>query len=159
MSPSVLGALFVCASALWTGYEKSRAEEKKLQILKGLADFCRYIGEEIRAYRTPLSKIYESFENDALREAGFIAALREKGFSFAAELLFGIVDGETQKELSHFAAALGGGDREGQSTLCAITLERLERARDASRESLSQRIRMYRLLPLLLGASVIILLL
>ena len=159
MSTAILGAVLLGAVSLWWGLEKSREEEKRLHILMGLAAFCRYVGEEIKAYRTPLFKIFSDFENDALSEAGFISLLRNEGITAAVSSLEGITDREVQRELLHFAGELGGGDTESQQTLCTLTLERLERALEEFRLSYTERKRMYKLLPLLLGASVIILLL
>lgn len=147
------------AASLWWGLEKVREEERRLLILRGLVSFCRFVGEEINAYRTPLLKIFSGFENEALFEAGFIPLLRKEGVALAVASLEGMVNRDIHRELSHFAAELGGGDTESQKTLCALTLERLERELESFGKAYAERLRMYKLLPLLLGASVIILLL
>ncbi len=155
---AVAGAvLFSLAAFLW-GRERGRKEEEKLKLLESLISFVTYTEEQITNFKTPLSRIYQDFSDAYLEKEGFVAILRKNGAESAVETLKGKICDSSYKDVSEFAKGLGAGYSEGQKKLCDTTLKRLEKAQKELKESLSERVRMYRLLPVLLAASVIILL-
>lgn len=154
----ILGAIIIIAAAFIWGRERANKEEEKLAILEGLLRFILYVKEEIVSFKTPLARIVEVFSDDALEKSGFSLFLKNHGVVGAEQVLFGKIPKEAYGELSLFLKNLGGGYSEGQSALCDVVYSRLERSRDELSLTLSNRIRMYRLLPVLLAASVVILL-
>lgn len=155
---TLAGAAMIGTAALFIGREKSEKEVKRLRILEGLLSFISYTEEEIKNFKTPLSQIFEGFSNDVLLECGFILTLRSSGALEAVRYVLPYLSESAARELQSFARGLGGGYTEGQSALCEVTLARLSREAEEIRENLSERVRMYRLIPMLIAASVIILL-
>lgn len=155
---AALGALLFALSAFIWGREKGRQEEEKILLLEALLSFVSYTEEQITNFKTPLSRIYLDFSDPGLERIGFIEALREKGAEAAVEALKGKIPDSSYKDALNFAGGLGKGYSEGQKKLCDITLKRLEVATSELKANLSERVRMYRLLPVLVAASLIILL-
>lgn len=155
---TMVGALFLTVAAFVWGRERCKREREKLLALEGLIAFVSYADEQISTFRTPLARIYNDFSNEYFEKSGFLLTMSEKGLESALEHLEGILPSEAMKEARIFASSLGGGFCEGQSALCKYTEKRLEQEATTLRDSLPERLKMYRLLPILFAASVIILL-
>ncbi|MBE6588484.1 MAG: hypothetical protein E7647_08770 [Ruminococcaceae bacterium] len=158
MMTAVPGALLLCAAAFLWGRERGRLEEEKLSLLLGFISFVEYTKEQITVFKTPLDRIFSDYCSKELEGMGFIKVLREKGATDAVKLLQGKIPEEAFLEGVQFCSLLGGGYTEGQKKLCEVTLARLEKTADELRALIPGRVRMYRLLPVLIAASVIILL-
>ena len=154
----IFGALLFSLAAYFWGRERGRSEEEKILILEALIFFVDYTQEEITNFKTPLFRIYSDFDNPILQKIGFISLLRNEGVEKATEVLCGKISESAYKDVKVFAKGLGGGYSEGQKKLCEITQKRLEKVLKDQKSSLAERVRMYRLLPVLIAASVIILL-
>ena len=154
----IFGALLFSIAAYFWGREKGRLEEEKILILEALISFVAYTEEEITNFKTPLFRIYSEFHDSCLDKIGFIPLLRSEGIEKAKDVLKGKISESSFKDVSAFAKGLGGGYSEGQKKLCEITLKRLEKSVKDLKVSLAERVRMYRLLPILISVSVIILL-
>ena len=155
---TVLGAILCSLAAFFWGRERGRLEEEKILIIEGLIFFVTYTEEQITNFKTPLHRIYSDFCEPTLEKIGFISLLQNSGIEKAVEILNGRLSESSYKEVAAFAKGLGGGYSEGQKKLCEITEKRLEKMLKEQKASLSERVRMYRLLPVLIAASVIILL-
>lgn len=155
---AIAGALIFALSAFFWGREKARHEEEKILLLASLISFVAYTEEQITNFKTPLAGIYLDFSDPCLEKIGFIEALRKNGAEAAIEALKGKIPEGSYKDALAFAGGLGRGYSEGQKKLCDITLKRLEKTVEELKADLSERVRMYRLLPVLVAASVIILL-
>ena len=155
---SLIGASMLFLSCLLWGIERGRRERERLLAIEGLMAFVSYTEEQISTFRTPLNKIYKDFSNKYLDRCGFTSLLSEKGLDVALGSLQRVLSAEVMAEAYSFAASLGGGYSEGQQSLCRYTLSRLEGEKQRLSEGLSEKIKMYRLLPILFAACIIILL-
>lgn len=154
----IIGAVLLCACSFFWGMEKSREAKSKLLYMEGLIEFVKYTGEQISLFKAPLPKIFESFSNEELKACGFTDALKTGGASVAVKTLKGNIPNDCYTEAENFAKALGNGYCEGQTELCRLTILHLSEHLEKLNESLPGKVRVYRMLPILLAASVVILL-
>ncbi|MBQ4066105.1 MAG: hypothetical protein IJD22_00545 [Clostridia bacterium] len=157
MIRSVGALLLLLCAALW-GIERGRREKTALRIIAELVNFIEYTREQISNFRTPLLRIYSEYCCEARELEDFFSALRRNDTENAVGLLSERIPKSAYREASLFFSSLGGGYSEGQESLCIAAKARLERIGEEMRESLGEKLRMYRLLPLLLAASLVILL-
>ncbi len=155
---TLVGAVFVAIASLLWGIDRAKKEKDRLAILLGAIAFVSYTEEQIRNFKTPLLGIFSGFTNDVLEMNGFCKTLVLEGAMPAVETLRDKLPKSAFCALESFAKELGGGYEKGQLSLCSITLKRLEKIAQEEEKSLPGKVRMYRLLPLLLSVSVIILL-
>ncbi len=151
------GAALVFTAAAFFGGNMCEKIKNKLALLEALGDLISYIGESIETFRLPLGRIFEDYQNTFLQEIGFLYILRRDGLAAAIcsvekDLLPEIFD-----QLCSFAGAIGGGYASEQAKLCAFTKERLCSASSDLRTQLPGRLKIYRMLPLLAAASVLLL--
>ena len=85
-----------------------------------------------------------------LRAEGFYEALLSIGDKLPRDVF---------SVLERLSRSIGAGYEKGQADLCAYTVERLKKKILERHERFASRMRMYRLLPLLLALSFVILLL
>ena len=157
MTP-LIGAACIFAVALIWGRDRVKKEEQRIAVLRGLLKFVTFVKDEIANFRTPLDKIFESFSVEALTETRFSEYLVKGDTDGAVDSLKGKIPDDALRELSVFLAELGGGYCEGQVALCDVFSKRLDTCTTELLSTFNDRTRMYRLLPLLIAASVIILL-
>lgn len=156
---SISGGVVLVVCAFFYGLEKSRVETKKLEMTESMCAFVEYIGQQIETFRTPLQRIFEEFSDERLEKEGFLNILRERGLSASLTQIKEKLPREAFCEMERFSNSLGAGYEKGQAELCSYTVKRLEKTAFEGRERLAQRLRMYRLLPVLLALSLVILLL
>lgn len=154
----IFGAALVIMAAVGWGLERSRAEKERLLILEGLISFVRYAKEQITLFKRPLSGIFESFTNEALERDGFLEILRRDGAYSAACHVRCRLSREDSDTFLQFSRDLGGGYSEGQEALCSLCEKRLSESAEKLKALLPGKLRLYRLIPVLLASSVIILL-
>lgn len=155
---TIVGALlFLMAAFLW-GRERGKREAQTLYLAEGLYSLADYTQARINSFRTPLFRIFNDFSNGFLEECGFIKSLREEGIVFAVGSIADELPDEVREDVLSFAAGLGGGYCEEQVELCRYTKERLLCFIENAKNTLPARLRMYRLLPVLLASTLIILL-
>jgi len=155
---AALGAGATLAAAISWGMEKCKAENREIGIIEGLCSLAEYAGEQIEIFRSPLGRIYSDFSNAALEREGFLNYLENGDAEGAIDTLKDKVGDEVLGITLSFLQSLGGGYEKGQSALCKSTASRLERILEDKNSLLSEKLKMYRLLPLLIAGSVIILL-
>jgi hypothetical protein len=120
---------------------------------KGNALKNEFFSQVIDAYTARIRKNQE----EGIKYNNIIRTFAE-GVEKATEVLRGKISESAYKDVKVFSKGLGGGYSEGQKKLCEITQKRLEKVLKDQKSSLAERVRMYRLLPVLIAASVIILL-
>lgn len=157
----LIGAAGLISLALYLAVALSKMEMRRVRQMEGLLLLVRHIRGEIACFRTPVADIYASFQNEALAECGFLAALRERGFYSALmagrETLY--LGGEELAILTAFAEGVGRSYSAEQIALCDYTLRELEKALARRREEAPKRTRVLRTLSLVGGLMLVILLL
>lgn len=151
------GAVLILAAASFYGGSMCEKTKEKLTLTEALSDLISYIGQSIEAFRLPLGRIFDDYQNAFLQKIGFLDILRRDGFAAAVCSVEKALPPEIYDQLCSFAGAIGGGYAPEQAKLCAFTEERLLGACADMRAQLPGRLKMYRLLPLLAAASVLIL--
>lgn len=158
MISALLGAVIVLLATGYWGYDKCKKEKEALMILQGLVSFCDYTEMHIRLFRTPLYDIFEKFSDEYLEDIGFISCLKSGKRDDALNSVSTLLHESGIKVLEEFLLQIGTGYEEDQRALCVYTSEQLRSIEKDLREKLPQKLRMYKLLPILLACSVIILL-
>ena len=151
------GAVLVFVAASLYGRGLCEKTKKKLALLEALEDFISYIGESIETLRLPLGRIFEDYHNAFLEEIGFMELLRRDGLAAAICSIEKDQPPEIFDYMSSFSKTIGGGYAAEQTKLCVLTTQRLQKAWTDMGDQLPGRLKMYRLLPLLAAASVLIL--
>lgn len=151
------GAALVFTAAAFFGAGMCEKIRNKLALLEALGDLVSYMGESIETFRLPLGRIFEDYQNTFLQEIGFLNILRRDGLAAAICSVEKDLPPEIFDQLCSFAGAIGGGYASEQAKLCAFTKERLCNASSDLRTQLPGRLKIYRMLPLLAAASVLLL--
>lgn len=151
------GAVLVFVAASLYGRGLCEKTKKKLALLEALEDFISYIGESIETLRLPLGRIFEDYHNAFLEEIGFMELLRRDGLAVAICSIEKDLPPDIFDYMSSFSKTIGGGYAAEQTKLCVLTGQRLQKAWTDMGDQLPGRLKMYRLLPLLAAASVLIL--
>lgn len=122
------GSLFLLAFGLLLSRGLVRAEEDRVRQTEGFLLLLRHARTSISCFRTPLRDIWQSFENRALAECGFLPLLQRDGFSAAliAASPHLYLGKEDLRLLTSFGYEIGKSRFEEQITLCNYTVERLE---------------------------------
>ena len=149
-------AVAVFCSAVW-GYEKSKTVRFSVRMSESLRDLVKRIGDDIDVLCRPLDEIYSTYSDEILEGTGFLDDLRENGFLRALDTVSDTLPAEAMQILIPFAMRLGGGDRESETALCKRTVMLLTDLIDDKKEKLPEKMKMYRVLPLLCALSVVIL--
>ena len=153
------GGVLLLFSASVCGKNLCEKLRQRLSMVNALADLVTYIGENIETFRMPLPKIFETYENAYLAQIGFLSTARSDGLSAAIRNVKHILPPELYDRMCAFSSSIGGGYAPEQERLCSMTAVRLRQAGAEMQERQTEKIKMYRLLPLLTAASVLILIL
>lgn len=144
--------VYLCVAFTWN-------EARRLRQLEGLLLLLRTVRGQISCFRTPVDRIYASFENEALERCGFLPALRQTGdFTQALEAVGPrlLMPEEEARLLSSFGLELGGTYRDEQVAACDYYISELENCFARRREERPRRLRLGRSL-LLTGGLMLIL--
>lgn len=150
------GAILVVSAVIW-GRRQGESVKKRCAITAALCNFVRYTGERIETFRDPLCDIFSSYRDDVLGECGFIAALKESGAAAAVAAVRDLMCPEDAAIMESFAKKLGATYEAGQRAMCEYTASALQKSAEAQKEELSQKLRLFRVLPALAAASAVIL--
>lgn len=135
------GAVLLLAAGFFLARGLVRAEDDCVRQTEGFLLLLRHARTSISCYRTPLRDIWQSFENRALAECGFLPRLQRDGF--AAALIAAsphlYLGREELRLLTAFACGIGKSRFEEQITLCNYTVERLEASYARYAEELPSR--------------------
>lgn len=153
-----LGALIVLFASGYWGYDRCKREKEVLGFLQGLISLCDHTEMHIRLFRTPIYSIFEKFSDGYLENMGFMSYLRSGENEKALDQVRHLLCDRGYTVFCGFLLQIGSGYEEDQRALCTYTSEQLKVLERDIREKLPQKLRMYKLLPVLLACSVIILL-
>ncbi|MCI8611559.1 MAG: hypothetical protein HFE66_06545 [Clostridiales bacterium] len=153
------GAALVFIAASLYGRGMCEKMKRRLAIVTALDDLICYIGGSIENFRMPLGRIFDDYHNTVLEETGFLNTLRRDGLAPAISNMEKELPPEIYDQLCSFAGTIGGGSATEETKLCDFTKERLRKVGEDMRTQLPQRLKMYRLLPLLAAASILLLIL
>lgn len=153
------GAALVFVAAALYGRGLCEKIKRRLALLEAMEDLISYIGESIETLRQPLGRIFEDYQNTFLEKNGFTKILRREGLFAAVCSVQKDLPAEIFDCLSAFSRTIGGGYASEQTKLCILTGQRLQRVRDGMCAQLPGKMKVYRLMPLLAAASVLILIL
>ena len=149
---------FIILSACWLyGYQLSQKSEKDLLITDALVSFVMFINASIKTNRMPLRDIFSDFTNEELHNCGFINALNESGLSDAISSIEVYLTVEASEAMLFLDKNIGGIDLESQTRVCDYVEEKLREEYAKIKSNYKEKRRMYRLLPILAGLSVIVL--
>lgn len=157
MLSAVLGALIVLSASGYWGYDRCKKEKEALCLFHGLISLCDYTEMHIRLFRTPIYDIYEKFSDEYLEGIGFMVSLRSGDVQKAMSAVDCCLNEKGSKVFEEFLSRIGSGYEEDQRALCRFTSDYLKAVEADARENLPQRLKMYKLLPVLIACSVIIL--
>lgn len=155
------GSLLLVGLSLYACYSFSLLEERRVRQTEGFLLLLRYIRTQIACFRATVGDIYTSFENRALTECGFLAALRRIGFSEAmnASRARLYLDEEELRLLSAFGEEIGQGYAEDALALCDYTVSEMEKAMEKRRAEAPRRTRVAHSLVMTGGLVLVFLLL
>ena len=149
------GIVFILLSSVLLGRSLSCGIDSSLVLNETFLSFVMYINTSIKTARTPLQTIFSSFTD----ECGFADAVRGKGLEKAIDERKSEMTAETYEAMTYLAQNLGGIDANSQFEICEYTEKRLRKEIEKLKKDLSEKKRMYRMLPILAGLSAIILIL
>lgn len=149
-------SIILICSFIW-GFEMSSKVKRESELTQALCGLVKRIGNEISILCRPLKEIYASFSDELLDTYSFSDSLRREGLSHALEKLRTNIPPEVYAVLSAFASALGGENREEQTALCKNCEKALSDIYEKQKEGMTERIRMYRAMPVLTVLCAVIL--
>lgn len=155
----LIGIFGILVSCFIFGNSLVKKSETSLAVTESLADFISYIGTSINTLRLPLNEIYLNFKNQTLEDIGFLQELNSNGLSSATNILTTIISDEALNSLKYIEEHLGGIDIKCQYNLCETVEKKLRQELESIKLNYNNKKRMYQLLPLLCGLSLIILIL
>ncbi len=151
------GAAIILITCFLYGNMLTRKAEAKVHLTEALCSFVMYINTSIKTARVPLNSIFYSFKNDALEDAGFSERLCCEGLLSAINHIESAIPREVFDAMIYLEKNIGGIDIESQTGICAYVEESLKEELKKAKNNFNNKKRMYRMLPVLAGLSVIIL--
>lgn len=151
------GILIILVCSVYYGNILSKSADSGLSITESLLYFIRYISTSIKTARLPLTDIFETFSDPILEELGFLQSVRMYGIFESAELIKDVLSKDSYEAIMYLGKNLGGIDTESQLGICSYAEEILSKDAEIIKKDLREKKKMYRLLPILAGMSVIIL--
>ena len=155
---SLAGAAIILSASVYWGYDRSKKEKEALLFICGLIALCDFSQMHIKLFRTPKGEIFQKFSDEYLERIGFLTYIREGETQRALALVRGVLDEKGCKAVDDFITMIGSGYEEDQRALCQYTSEQLRDIEGEKQKDLERKLKMYRLLPVLIACSVIILL-
>ena len=147
----------ILLSAVFYGWTKIYAERNKLKETSAFYDFIRYIRDNIEHFSKPLPEICKNYQNQYFTKRGLSSQIERCGIKSALEAYVFLMSEEDTDTVLQFAREIGGGYREDELRLCDYTLKRLEGSIAAQKGEIKNKEKMYKTIPVLLAASVILL--
>lgn len=151
------GAALIFSSSFLAGNALYSYERAKLKESEAFLNLIRYIKTRISCYRTPIPEIISEYKSKELNECGFFEDFDiswNEALSACFEKLH--IDDETKKLLTDFGDELGASDKDEQINACDYYIERLGSHVENLKSELSQKQKLYRFCPILLGALAVI---
>ena len=152
------GVLLILISSIVFGNTLSVRVDEKIDLTEALVSLIMYMGASIKTLHTPISELFEQYNDANLERLKFLEVAAVNGIAEANKLLLGKVSDDVLQAIDYFADNLGGIDVCAQAELCSYTENRLREILAREKELLREKKRMYRVLPFFLGLSLIIIL-
>ncbi len=150
------GILLVLGCGVVGGWQLSAFERARAQQAAGFLSLLRHIRVQIACYGTPCEQILARADSSLRHACRF--PLQKGGLAMLLASTPLLVPREIATLLLQFAAELGSSYREEQLRCCDYYLTQLTPLCERVRTELPRRIRMAWLLPIALGASLLLML-
>ncbi len=149
--------LMLAAVAAGAVLEKSRTGA--IHVLESLCALMAYIGDSIEAFGTPLCEITAEYHSALLDEYSFGEVLRRDGLAAAVGEHSLPLAHTAERVLEEYAGCAGHSYRAGELAACRMCHKRLSECLAEERREFERTRRLYRYLPPLAAALLILLLL
>ncbi len=152
------GSVAVVLASMFYGYTKICDVRRGITELGALLELVRYIGDNIEHFMKPLPDIVGSFRSECLAECGFLECAIERGLYDAwISSDFRLNDDATEL-LDNFFSSVGNGYADDEKKLCGYTEKRLTALLESSAAAAKDKERIYKTIPPMLAASVVLIL-
>ncbi len=152
------GAASMVFAAVFYGFIKIRDVRRGICELSAFCELVKYIGDNIEHFMKPIPDIITSYSNAYLDSCGFLPDARMHGLYNAWEASDFILNDEARSLLDEFFLSVGKGYVDDELRLCEYTSKRLCAVLDSVRISAKDKERIYKTIPLMLAASVVLIL-
>ena len=153
----LIGASIILVSCIIYGNNLSKHEADSLNTCESLITFIMFINTSIKTTRKPLNIIYKDFSNEILEKFGFTEILNRDGLYDATYSIENKLTKNVLEALVFLDNNLGGINIESQLRVCDYVEGILRDEYMKIKNNYKEKCRMYRLLPILAGLSLIIL--
>ena len=154
----IIGLSFVFISFIGLGFHSTRVQKCALEQSKEMLDFMCYIKEQIEYFNTPLSEIYNSFDNQNqifstlvkdISLSGWTIALKNKKEIFIPKRCLSIIN--------EFGNTLGKTGKKDQLEKCNYYIKEFEQEYERLKESTPQKAKTSFVICIYVGLMIIIL--
>ena len=146
-SMKYFGALLIMCGCITLSYFYEKNEKNKIRHLIKMKDFITFIRTKINLFLTPLSELYEEYNDD------FIAELSKDGFSTLNKYF----NNNICEYLEDFFKSMGKGMKDEELALCDYTITQLSAGIEKAEAEYKNKIKVFRTLVIFSGASLVIL--
>lgn len=153
----LLGILAILSAAYFFGKSASEEITEKLSVTEALISLIRHIETSISTVRMPVNSIFDNYSDKALDKYNYSVTAAKQGLSAANKLIKDVIASEVFDVMEYLAENLGGIDVENQVKLCTYTETRMNAIYERDKLKLADKKKVYRVIPFLVGVSVIIL--
>lgn len=157
MMLKLLGILAILSAAYFFGKSASEEITEKLSVTEALISLIRHIETSISTVRMPVNSIFDNYSDKALDKYNYSVTAAKQGLSAANNLIKDVIASEVFDVMEYLAENLGGIDVENQVKLCTYTETRMNAIYERDKLKLADKKKVYRIIPFLVGVSVIIL--
>lgn len=152
----IAGSLILLLSSAGVGFELMSVKKERLRQLDELIGLISHIKSNIDYFMTPVNDILSDYTSVSLEDCGFLEIMRKSDLKSA--VLSGaarLCDSEI-KLLSEFSDNLGVGYKEEEIRLCDYYIQKLTLASEKEKEKIEKNRNMYKYIPVLCAASIIL---
>ena len=156
-----IGIFLLLTATLYLSVSIARSYRQRTRQTEGILLLLRHIRAKISCFSTPMSEIFEDFDNSELERTGFLSLARDKGLSSAVEesLRLGYFTYEQADMLMAMWNQLGDGYVDNAVGVCDYYISQFENVLSHEREEHPKMARIARGVVLTGGLMLIIVLL
>ena len=154
-----IGLLFVFLCFAMSGHLLARREKERIDAAEGMLYLIRSIRQNVAFYKTPLNEIYKRFSHPSLQNGQFLPILNQKGLknAYLSEKERFAYDTFTENRFLNFAEHIGKLPLEEQVKSCDMICDVLEEKLHEAKNKFPTQKKLYLVLSISLGISVVIL--
>lgn len=152
----VFGAGIILFLSVVTGVRLERCASLGIKVLEALCDLISDIAINIETFATPLDMITSEYRNSVLDAYPFGETLRRDGIVAAVNEHSLPLSYRVQLELEEYAHGAGLSYRDGELGRCELCRKRLGEYLDEEKREFERTRRLYRYLPPLAGAALVL---